>query len=143
VHAFDLEDTLRASDGANPFLEPGDVVRLPDADRAFVLGAVRAPGEVTLKGPVTLADAIASVGGLAEDADAGRVRILRRARESRDREEIEVDFGAIARRKASDVLLQPDDIVEVGGPSGARKFWAGLRQALIPASMQYPVRVIR
>ncbi len=143
VLIFDLEATLRADDAANPFLFQGDVVRLPEAGRAYVVGSVKAPREITLKGPVTLTEAIAAAGGVAEDASSKKIRILRRSPESTDRVEITANLDAISRRQASDVPLLADDIVDVPGPSGGKKFWGALTKVLIPATVQYPVRVIR
>jgi protein involved in polysaccharide export with SLBB domain len=143
VIIFDLEATLRGDATANPYLVQGDVVRLPEADRAYVVGSVRSPREIALKGPMTLTEAIAAAGGLAPDASEKKVRILRRLPDSIERTEIVANLAAISRREASDVLLRGDDIVDVPGPSAGRKFWGAFKQVLIPASLQYPVRVIR
>src|SRR5215216_2560842 len=57
---FKLEETLRAEDKANPFLQPGDVITLPEAKEAYVVGNVLRPGPILLKNSnVTITQAIA------------------------------------------------------------------------------------
>jgi len=62
--------------------------------------------------------AIAIAGGPARDANTKRVRIIRHINGSDGKQEILVDLRAIQKQKAADVLLLPDDIVEVGSSVG-------------------------
>ncbi len=48
----------------------------------------------------------------------------------------------INQRKRDDILLQPNDIVDVPGPTGAKKFFGDLLKTIVPTITQLPVRVI-
>ncbi|HKC66539.1 MAG TPA: polysaccharide biosynthesis/export family protein, partial [Pyrinomonadaceae bacterium] len=46
---FELKDTLAGDEKANPYLQPGDVITLPEAKEAYVVGNVLRPGPIILK----------------------------------------------------------------------------------------------
>src|SRR5205085_6228717 len=90
-----LNDTLKGKEGANPFVLPGDIVQLPDADQVFVIGHVVQPRMIVLKDkPVTVSWAIAMAGGAARDGKTSNVRIIRESATG-GKQEITVDLGAI------------------------------------------------
>jgi hypothetical protein len=57
--------------------------------------------------------------------------------------EIVANLKAINKRQEKDILLEANDVVEVPGPSGAKKFLGGLMNALVPRITSYPLGVIR
>jgi len=83
-----LSDTLRGDPKANPYLEPGDIVTLPEADQVYVVGNVYSFLTVPLKEPITLTQAIAMAGGVKQDNKKDRVRIVRQEPGSAARQEI-------------------------------------------------------
>lgn len=62
-------------------LADGDQITVPQLDRVTVLGAVRSPGVVMIQPPGRVADAIAAAGGLTQDADLTRVKLIPRVGE--------------------------------------------------------------
>ncbi len=136
-----LNDTLHGKEDANPFVQPGDIVQLPEADQVYVIGHVVQPRAIVLKDKViTVSWAIAMAGGAARDGKTSNIRIIR-AIESGGKQEILVDLKAIEKRRAVDITLIPNDIVEVGSSTG--KTILGLLQGAVPAAIsQGVVRVI-
>src|ERR1700741_3704986 len=57
--SFKLSDTMQGLPAANPFIEPGDIITLPEADQVYVVGNVFTPLTIPLKEPITLPRAVA------------------------------------------------------------------------------------
>ncbi|HKZ01926.1 MAG TPA: polysaccharide biosynthesis/export family protein, partial [Pyrinomonadaceae bacterium] len=55
---YQLDETLKGEDAANPYLIPGDVVSIADADQVYVIGNVPRPAAFPLREPLTLSRAI-------------------------------------------------------------------------------------
>jgi polysaccharide export outer membrane protein len=109
-----LNDTLQGKEDANPFVQPGDIISLPEADQVFVIGHVNQPRTIALKDKqITVSRAVAMAGGAARDGETSRVRITRES-SGGEKQEILVDLKAIQKQRAIDVILAPNDIVEVG-----------------------------
>jgi polysaccharide export outer membrane protein len=138
---YDLSETMRGEERANPVVRPGDVITVPDADQAYVVGNVYQPRSISLKEPLSVSRAIAMAGGTQRDTKTDRVRIVRQTRDSGTKQEIYVDLKAIEKRKAEDVALQANDIVDVP-TSGAKSVLHGLLGTIAPTISQLPVRVI-
>jgi polysaccharide export outer membrane protein len=139
--SYRLSDTLRGDPQANPYLNPGDIVTLPEADQVYVVGNVFTPMAVPLKEPITLSQAIAMAGGVRQDSKKEKIRIVRQQPGSASRQEIIVDLSAIEKKRADDLALLPNDIVDVP-TSGAKSFLRGLLGGVAPSVTQLPVRVI-
>ncbi len=111
---INFNELLRRGDmRENIYLEPDDFIYLPPASsrEIYVLGAVRAPQAVSVGEPPTLLAAIAAAGGPIKNAYESHVAIVRG---SLTHPEIAiVDYNAIKRGKATDVLLESHDIVYV------------------------------
>lgn len=142
IISFDLKDTLHGDDKSNPYVQPGDVISLPDAEQAFVVGNVLRPLTIPLKEPVTVSRAVAMAGGTLPDTKSGKVRIIRQTPGRSTKGEIIVDLEAIDKRQAEDVGLQAGDIVDVP-TSGGKRFLRGLVGTINPAISQLPIRVIQ
>jgi polysaccharide export outer membrane protein len=141
LSSYRLNDTLKGVDQSNPFVRPGDIVNLPEAEQAFVVGNVLRPSTIDLKEPVTISRAIAMAGGTMPDTKRERVRILRQTPGSANKQEIFVDIAAIEKRKAEDVVLQADDIVDVP-VAGGKRLLRSLVSGVFPAAGQLPVQII-
>ncbi|MDQ3172926.1 MAG: SLBB domain-containing protein, partial [Acidobacteriota bacterium] len=126
---------------ANPYLEPGDIVTLPEADQAYVVGNVFTPLTIPLKEPITLSRAIAMAGGVKQDTKKDKIRVLRHEPGSATKKEIIVNLSAIENKRAEDIALLPNDIVEVQTSAGK-----ALLRSLIGGAgssiSQLPIRVI-
>lgn len=139
--SYRLSDTLRGEPKANPFLEAGDIITLPEADQVYVVGNVYTPVTIPLKEPITLSTAIAMAGGLKQDSKKDKVRVVRQEPGSQTKTEMIVDLSAIEKKKAEDLALLPNDIVDVPSSSGKallRSILGGAGQSIT----QLPIRVI-
>ncbi len=110
----DFERLVRQGDfSQNIYLLPGDFVYLPaaTAQTVHVLGAVSVPGAVYSGDGITLIQTIASAGGTIKDAYVTHVAIVRG---SLTQPTISiVDYKAMLKGTAPDVMLEPHDIVYI------------------------------
>ncbi|HXC98244.1 MAG TPA: SLBB domain-containing protein [Verrucomicrobiae bacterium] len=97
----------------NIYLQPNDFVFIPSSlsQEVYVLGSVVTPRTVPFSDPMTLISAIAGANGPADNAYLGHVAIVRGSLSQPQL--IEVDYNAVLRGKAPNVLLEPGDIVYV------------------------------
>lgn len=138
---FKLSDTLAANEQANPYLQPGDVITLPEAKEAYIIGNVLRPGPVLLKdNKLTVTQALAMAGGTLENTKKDKVHIIRQDANGA-RQDIPVDLQAIEKQKAQDIALLPSDIVEVP-VSGGKRLFKSLIGIIPSTAQQLPVRVI-
>lgn len=139
--ALRLNDTLRGEEASNPYVEAGDVVTIPEAEQVYVVGNVYAPKSLPLKEPLTVSRAIAMAGGPLRDSKTDKIHIMRRAPGATEQSELFVSLTAIARKKEVDLVLQPNDIIEVPESTG-KSMIRSLMGAVGPSITQLPVRVI-
>ncbi len=135
-----LNDTLRGEEKANPYVESGDIVTIPEAEQVYVIGNVYSPKSLPLKEPITVSRAIAMAGGPLRDSKTDRIHIVRQ-QPGGEKSEIYVNLTAIARKRAEDIILQPNDIVEVQESTG-KSIIRSLLGAVAPSVAQLPIRVI-
>ena len=139
--SYKLSETLTGLPSANPYLEAGDIVTIPEADQVYVVGNVFSPLTIPLKEPITLSRAIAMAGGVRQDAKKDKIRVVRQEPGSTTKKEIIVNLSAIEKQRAEDIALVANDIVEVQTSEGK----ALLRSLISGAGSsvsQLPVRVI-
>jgi polysaccharide biosynthesis/export protein len=106
--------TREIQEGKKTFwMQPGDVVSVLDADIVYVYGNVQRQGEIKVREPITLTQAIASASGLKSATKMDRIRILRQKNDSLDREELVFNLADIDKGKVRDPFLEPNDIVAV------------------------------
>ncbi len=139
--SYRLSDTLQGDPNANPYLESGDIVTLPEADQIYVVGSVFAPRSILLKEPITVSRAIAMAGGVMQDSKKDKVRVVRQEPGSPTKKEIVVDLAAIEKRQAEDLTLMPNDIVDVPTSAG-KSLLRSLLGSVAPTVAQLPIRVI-
>jgi len=141
LNTYDLSEVLAGHDKANPFVRPGDVVSVLEADQVFVVGNVIRPSSIPLKEPLTVSRAIAMSGGVLPYSKMDRVRIIRQPPGNEPKQEMIVDLKAIEKRHAQDIVLQPNDIIDVPVSSGKRLL-GNLVGSIGPAVTEMPVRII-
>ena len=139
--SYKLSDVLQGDPKSNPYLEPGDIVTLPEADQVYVVGNVYMPLTIPLREPITLTRAIAMAGGLKQDTKKDKIRVLRQEPGSSVRKEITVDLSAIEKKSSDDLALLPNDIIDVPTSAG-KSFLRSLVQGVVPGVGQLPVRVV-
>lgn len=108
---FKLKDVLEAKQDL--VMRPGDVVSVMDADVVYVYGNVNKQGQIEIKEPLTLTQALASAEGIKSASDKGKIRVLRQKPGSLERDEFVYDLDAINKRKVPDPFLEPNDVVAV------------------------------
>jgi polysaccharide biosynthesis/export protein len=135
-----LNDTLRGEASANPYVQSGDIITIPEAEQVYVVGNVYSPKALPLKEPISVSRAIAMAGGPLRDSKTDKIHIVRQ-QPNGGKTELYVNLSAIARKRAEDVMLQPNDIVEVSESSG-KSLVRSLLGAVAPSMGQLPVRVI-
>ncbi len=114
--AYKVNDVLGGD--VNPWMEPGDIVSVLEAEEAYVVGAVYEPAKIALKEPITLSQAIAKAGGITSTAKSGKVRIQRQQSGSTQKTELVYDLKQIAQKEIADPIIQANDIIEVPIDSG-------------------------
>ncbi|HYE14995.1 MAG TPA: polysaccharide biosynthesis/export family protein [Pyrinomonadaceae bacterium] len=123
--SYDVYSLTALKDGkneANPYIRPGDIVIVQEAQPVFITGAVMAPQGLYLRESTRmLTQAIAQVGGLRKEAKGSGVVIFRRKPGSDQAEPLRVNLSDIRSGKAKDIPLQPYDIVEVPDNTGGVK----------------------
>jgi len=138
---YKLEETLHGTPEANPYVRPGDIVQVPQADQIFVLGNVLKPSAIPLKEPLTVSRAIAIAGGTAPSTKKDKIKIIRQLPGSTQKQEISVNLSAIEKNRAEDIALLPNDVVHVP-ISGTKSLLRSLLATVVPTLGQLPVRVI-
>ena len=99
---------------------PYDVITIPPAEQVFVIGEVKKPGEIPMKGDgVTVLQALSTAEGFGPAPSPGNARIVRVFPGTSERKEIPVDLNKILAGKAEDIPLHPNDILVV--PSSVPK----------------------
>ena len=139
--SYDLNNTLKADGVANPYVRSGDIITVPEAQQVFVVGNVFRPTSIPLKERITVSQAVAMAGGTMPDSRKDRIRVLRQSPGSLSKTEIVVDLAAISKRKADDIELQPNDIVEVPTSTGKR-ILRTIISAVAPSASSLPLRVV-
>jgi len=139
--SYKLSDTMVGDPKANPYVEAGDIVTLPEADQIYVVGNVYTPVTIPLKEPITLSRAIAMAGGAKIDTKKDKIRIVRQEPGSLAKTEIIVDLSAIEKKRADDLALLPNDIIDVPLSSG-KSLLRGLVAGSAQMVTQLPVHAI-
>jgi polysaccharide export outer membrane protein len=100
----------------NLWMQPGDIISIPEPDVVYIVGNVNHPRSFPLKEPTTLSQAIAAAEGLKQFAK-DKVRVLRKVPGSSQPQELVFSLSAIIKREKPDPLLEANDIVSVSEDS--------------------------
>ena len=139
--SYKLNATLRGEENGNPYVQPGDIITIPEADEIYIIGNVYHPQTLAFREDLSISQAIAMVGGPLHDSKTDRVRIVRQQPGGATKTQIFVNLNAIAKNQAEDVVLQPNDVVEVPTSTG-KSLMRSLIGTIVPTASQLPYRVI-
>ena len=139
--SYKLSETLQGDPRANPYIQAGDIITVPEANLVYVVGNVYTPLTIPLKEPITLSRAVAMAGGVKQDSKKDKVRIVRQEPGAATSKEIVVDLTAIEKKRADDIALMPNDIIDVP-TSGSKSFLRSLLGTVAPSVAQLPVRIV-
>jgi polysaccharide export outer membrane protein len=109
----DLKRLLSGETSLNLPIRHGDVIHVPFAGNAYVLGGVRRPGSVTVKDNLTVSQAVALAGGLDPVLGTSRVSVTRRD-DKGNAIQLAADLKRILNRQEEDIPLKDNDVVVVG-----------------------------
>jgi polysaccharide export outer membrane protein len=125
----------------NILIKPHDVISVPRAEMVYVTGQVQKSGGFVLNehDSITVLQALSLAGGVDRTASTQNARILRRGAAA-DRSEIPVNVQKILDGKASDIALEPEDILFI--PSSVPKK-AALRALEIAIQVGTGVAIFR
>jgi polysaccharide export outer membrane protein len=140
-------DLMAGLAGTNPVVGPGDIITVMAAEPVYVTGGVISPQGINYREQLTLSRAIATVGGLSDNARGSEIHIYRRKRGETEQDVIKADYNAIKRKKQPDIPLMAYDIIEVPQSSGSsgRRTWQSAAQEIITDEKKtgvLPLRVL-
>jgi polysaccharide export outer membrane protein len=90
---LEVEDLVRGGPDKDPLLRPGDTLFVPDAEVAYLLGAVSRPGAFTVMPNMTIRQALAAAGGVGASGSSNKVGLVRDGAK-----EIDVDTAQIVKK---------------------------------------------
>jgi polysaccharide export outer membrane protein len=96
------EDLREGRLAANIILQDGDTIFVPTAEKFYVMGFVKQPGQFVLQPGMTVRQAISVAGGLTERGSDRRIKIIRKVKNK----DVEIDANM------SD-LVRPNDTIRV------------------------------
>ena len=106
----------------------GDVINVPKGGVIFIDGAVNSPGAFSIRGKMTLVQAITMAKGVTDTADLGDVRIFRENKKG-EKDIIPVDYKAMREGEKPDILVAENDIIIVP-ESGIKNFFSGFTKTI-------------
>jgi len=115
---YDLPAALQGQESANPFVEAGDIVIVPETNIVFVAGNLLKQSSLVYVQGMTLTRAIALAGGVTTSSDLTRVRVHRTVATGPAAETFVFNLKAIVRGQIEDPLLRPLDMLEVSDEQG-------------------------
>lgn len=110
---YDLSNDADKAMSTQVLVYPGDIVLVPHASIAYVLGDVNRPGGVVMQNnhsQLTAMQAVAIAGGTQSSAVPSHAKLIRRLPDG-GYKEIPMNFSLMQKGKRPDVLLQPDDVI--------------------------------
>lgn len=143
IVTYDLNRLKEGFHDENPYVRPGDIINVPVAAEAIIMGNVSHPSALPLLEPTTLARAIVVVGGTLPNSKLDKIRITRQIPgSSTATTELLVDLKDKDKSKGEGFLLQGGDVVEVSTNTGLTGFLHFLYKTAVPLASSLPLRVI-
>jgi polysaccharide export outer membrane protein len=112
---YSLGAVAHGNNESNPEILPGDIINVPQAAPVYVTGEVKKAGPLYLPAEgLPLTQAIAMANGNTNEAKVKDIKIYRHKPGAPQPEVLMANLEAIQKGTATDLMLQPYDIVEVG-----------------------------
>lgn len=112
---YDLSNNANQAMKDQVEVYPGDIVLVPHAAIAYVLGDVNRPSGIVMQNnhsQLTAMQAVSLAGGTQPSAVPSHARLIRRLADG-GYQEIPMNFSLIQKGKRPDVTLQPDDVIYI------------------------------
>lgn len=100
---YNWRELLRSQEGKDIPLAAGDIIYVPRAQMFYIYGEVQRPGSFRLERNMTVAQALATGGGLTPRGTENGL-VIKRKNEKGELEEVEVEPST---------LVQVDDVIQV------------------------------
>jgi protein involved in polysaccharide export with SLBB domain len=114
-----IADILDGKKGSNPQILYGDMITVKSAEPVYIIGGVVNPTKIAIRSQLTVSRAIASAGGLTDQANSKEISIYRR--ENGTTKIIKATLADIKSNPSTDIFLKPYDIVEVSETGRSEK----------------------
>ena len=121
----------------NLTVQAGDVVYVPFAGNAYVLGGVKKPGNVPVKQNLTVSQAVAMAGGVDPLFGTYDITVMRFDNQGRPLS-IQTNLKSIANNRDPDISLQDNDVILVKVGEVKKTLWV-IRQILPIPSGGYSI----
>jgi polysaccharide biosynthesis/export protein len=121
----------------NLTVESGDVVHVPFAGTAYVLGGVKKPGNVSVKENLTVSQAIAMAGGVDPLLGTQNITVMRFDPQGKPMS-IETNLKNITTNKDPDIPIKGNDVIVVKEGELKKRLWV-IRQILPIPSGGYAI----
>ena len=131
---FDLR-RLSKDGRLNVPIRAGDVINVPVAGQAYVLGSVNKPGSVPVKGNLTVSQAVAVAGSPVAGLAKPQLSSILRLDEQGNPQTIPFNLYAILEKREPDIPLKEEDVVYVP-ESAVRRFLMDVKQ-LVGGGVSY------
>jgi polysaccharide export outer membrane protein len=112
---YDLSNDANVALKDQVVVYPGDIVLVPHAGIAYVLGDVNRPGGIVMQNnhsQLTAIQAVSLAGGTHSSAVPSHAKLIRRTPNG-GYQDIAMNFSRIQKGKDPDVVLQPDDVIYI------------------------------
>ncbi len=112
---YDLSNDANQAMSDQVQVYPGDIVLVPHAAIAYVLGDVNRPSGIVMQNnhsQLTALEAVSLAGGTHPSAVPSHAKLIRRLPDGGYRE-IPINFSLMQKGKKPDVVLQPDDVIYI------------------------------
>lgn len=130
---YTLSSIKQGTEESNPVVYPGDIIVVEKAKPVYIIGEVKSAQGVYIKETgLSLMEAITMVGGLNRDALSKDIKIYRLKPNSKERDEIAINYDVI-RKEGKQVMLEPYDIIEVGK---AKKKWTDVALEILGSGVR-------
>jgi polysaccharide export outer membrane protein len=113
INLYKISDIIQGKPDSNPYVRPGDVVLVLEAQPVYVTGSVVNPQGLYLTEGMTLQRALAMVGGPRKEAKSTAIKIYRLDPVTGKTTPIPVDYSAIKKQQKPDIALKAYDIIDV------------------------------
>lgn len=139
-----LRDLLAGKPDADVEIMLGDIIIVDKAAIVYIIGGVRTPGTVYIRGQETLLAAIEKAGGFSKDAVKDQISVFRRGESGS--EIIQCGIGKDASCDPEKAVTMPFDIIEIGTKGRPQRqyapVFAAVEQALNGSNKELPLRII-
>ncbi|HEY0784681.1 MAG TPA: polysaccharide biosynthesis/export family protein [Acidobacteriaceae bacterium] len=139
---YDLSNDATVAMKTQVLVYPGDIVLVPHATVAYVLGDVTRPGGILMQNnhsQLTALQAVTLAGGTLSSAVPAHARLIRKT-PAGGYQEIAMNFSRIQKGKDPDVLLQQDDVIYI--PFSYLRNIAATSSGIVASSAQATIYAI-